>query len=482
MSPSVATIVCWIGIAGLFYLDRDKSPRTSKALWLPVIWLWIIGSRAASDWLWIWFRVRFGAPAGGLQGQIDGSPTDAFIFAVLLAAGLVTLSRRSRRASALLKANFPILIYFAFCLLSLLWAPLAEVGFKRWIKALGDPVMALIVATEGDPIASLRRVFSRVGFVLFPLSVLMIKYSDLGHGYDPDGTQTNTGVTTNKNSLGLIVFVISLGALWSFLQAYRNKRQPARTRQLVARGTLLAFGIMLLTLAHSATAVACFGLGGVLILATHLAWIKRRPGRVHALVMTILAVGGLAILFGGEGTAVHALGRQTTLTGRTEIWAAIIPQCPNALIGAGFENFWIGPTHDKVIHSLSGWWHIEYLNEAHNGYIETYLNLGLVGLGLIVLILLSGYRHASAALRRNPETAGLMLAYVAAASIYSITEAGFRMLSPMWNILMLAVVGASGVVADYGRREALKRRALRADREGDPVGSSLSPLIATWER
>ena len=75
-----------------------------------------------------------------------------------------------------------------------------------------------------------------------------------------------------------------------------------------------------------------------------------------------------------------------------------------------------------------------------------------------------------------------MLAYVAAASIYSITEAGFRMLSPMWNILMLAVVGASGVVADYGRREALKRRALRADREGDPVGSSLSPLIATWER
>ena len=57
---------------------------------------------------------------------------------------------------------------------------------------------------------------SRVGFLLLPASVLFIKYyGDLGRAYNPDGEQTNTGVTTNKNTLGLIVFLVSLGALWN---------------------------------------------------------------------------------------------------------------------------------------------------------------------------------------------------------------------------------------------------------------------------
>ena len=52
----LAFLICSTGIAGLFFLDRDKSVRTSKALWLPVIWLWIAASRPVSLWL---------APGGG---------------------------------------------------------------------------------------------------------------------------------------------------------------------------------------------------------------------------------------------------------------------------------------------------------------------------------------------------------------------------------------------------------------------------------
>jgi hypothetical protein len=51
MNPSSALFLFAVGIAGLFYLDRDNSIRTSKALWLPVIWLWIVGSRPVSAWL-----------------------------------------------------------------------------------------------------------------------------------------------------------------------------------------------------------------------------------------------------------------------------------------------------------------------------------------------------------------------------------------------------------------------------------------------
>jgi hypothetical protein len=43
-----------------------------------------------------------------------------------------------------------------------------------------------------------------------------------------------------------------------------------------------------------------------------------------------------------------------------------------------------------------------------------------------------------------------MLAYVAAAAIYSITEAGFRMLDPIWMFLLLAIVGSHSVASGRG--------------------------------
>ena len=107
MSPSLASLVYACGIAGLFYLDRDKSIRTSKALWLPVIYLWILGSRPISIWL------GMAHPTGDVQ--LDGSPVDAAFFGILLIASVCVLVHRGRRTVTFLSANGPILIYFLFC-------------------------------------------------------------------------------------------------------------------------------------------------------------------------------------------------------------------------------------------------------------------------------------------------------------------------------------------------------------------------------
>jgi hypothetical protein len=48
MNTLLATLVYCAGIAVIFYLDRDEKVRTSKALWIPVIWLLINGSRPVS--------------------------------------------------------------------------------------------------------------------------------------------------------------------------------------------------------------------------------------------------------------------------------------------------------------------------------------------------------------------------------------------------------------------------------------------------
>jgi O-antigen ligase len=342
-----------------------------------------------------------------------------------------------------------VLIYFLYGLVSIIWSYHPDIAFKHWIKAIGDLAMVLVIATDAQPVAAIRRLVSRIGMLLFPVSVLFIQYFDnLGRGYTSDGLRMNTGVTTNKNSLGLIVLVISLVLLWNVRSLVVHKDEPNRGRRLVAQGTLLAFGFALFWMADCSTAKACFALGGLLIIVLNFRIIRRSPARVHALCLAVLLTAGAALLF-SQADVADALGRQSNMSGRTEIWAAVIPAVPNSIVGAGFESFWISPNVQIFQRTLlaSGWYAalVDDLNEAHNGYIEIYLNLGWIGVFLIALILLGGYRRAVRAFQHDPELASLFLAYIAIAGVYSITEAGFRMMCPSWIFLLLAIVSASGV-------------------------------------
>ena len=455
MNPSIASLVYLCGIAGLFYLDRDKSLRTSKALWLPVMYMLVLGSRPVSVWLGI-------TPPVGVDVQLDGSPVDAAFFVMLLTTALCVLAHRGRRTLSFLNANGPVLIYFLFCLLSIMWSGFPVVAFKKWTKAIGDLVMILIIVTDKEPVAALRQLFSRLGFILIPMSLLFIKYYPyLGRSYDGwTGAQMNNGVTLNKNTLGVTTFVLLLGVVWRVLALLRSDEiPPHRGRHLLAQGTLLALGISLLMTANSVTSSVCFFIGAGLIFATSLPFVRRKPAAVHMLVLLLLATSSLATLFGGS--ILHALGRNTTLTGRTDIWAAVIPMAPNPMVGAGFESFWLNPhVHERLALAIPGL----PLNEAHDGYIEVYLELGWVGLGLIGLIFISGYRRSVMAFRRAPGIGGLMIAYILTAMIYSVTEAGFRMLDPIWIFFLLAVIEASNVAVGVavGASRPLDRSADRA--------------------
>ncbi|HLY40584.1 MAG TPA: O-antigen ligase family protein [Terracidiphilus sp.] len=360
--------------------------------------------------------------------------------------------------------NWAILLYFFYCLLSVSWSDDPTISLKRWIKAIGDLAMVLIVITDRKPVIALERLISRIGFVLLPMSVLFIKYFPaLGRGYTPDGAPMNTGVSTNKNMLGVTLLVISLYTLWRVMAIWRAKGMPDRKRHLIAQGTLLGFGLLLFKMAHSSTSIACFILGAFLIIAINLRSFRARPARIHALVFAILSLGVVGFFLGGESGVSHALGRESSLSGRTEIWAALIPAAPNAMIGAGFEDFWISPNVQAFQSKMVGWWHPEDLNEAHDGYLEVYLNLGWVGVLLISTILIIGYKQAAKAYRLNQPFGGLFLTYIIVSAIYSITEAGFRMQDPMWIFLLLAEVGASGVVFGVLGGEAAKSPAPRGD-------------------
>src|SRR4030081_4020435 len=101
MPASVATLLFALGILGLFALNRNAKARTSPALWIPVVWLGIAGSRTLSQW---YAAVSSGITAHYTADQLlDGNPFDrAFLLALLLMGG-VTLIRRGRKVWTLLR-------------------------------------------------------------------------------------------------------------------------------------------------------------------------------------------------------------------------------------------------------------------------------------------------------------------------------------------------------------------------------------------
>src|SRR5437016_8458886 len=211
MSPGTATVLYALGILGLFLLDRDRNSRVSPALWIPVAWLSIAASRMLSDWL------TWGAKSGmqSPDEYLEGSPVDQLFLSMLLGAGLVVLVARGQRTGTFLRLNGPILLFFLYAAVSVLWSDYPDVAFKRWVKAIGNVVMVLVVLTDPDPSAAVKRLLGRAGFLLIPLSVLLIKYyPELGVGYGPWGTQNYMGVATGKNGLGYICLIFGLGYLW----------------------------------------------------------------------------------------------------------------------------------------------------------------------------------------------------------------------------------------------------------------------------
>jgi len=132
---------------------------------------------------------------------------------------------------------------------------------------------------------------------------------------------------------------------------------------------------------------------------------------------------------------VESLGRNSTLTGRTAIWKEVIKLSnERPILGTGFETFWMGDRLQAV-------WQVEEgIQEAHDGYLEVYANLGWVGIATLALLIFTGYGHVMKAYRRDRALGSMKIAFFTTAIIYSLTEAGFREMCPVWLGFLVAVI------------------------------------------
>jgi O-antigen ligase len=371
---------------------------------------------------------------------LNGSPLDAATLTCLLLAAVGVLATRRARVMALLRANQWVVAFFLYCLISVLWSDFPLVALKRWTKFSGNLVMVLVVLTDPNPAGALKRFLARMSFLLISLSVLLVKYYPaLSRGYNRyTWTSFYTGVSTDKNGLGAICLIFGLASVWQFLEAFRGKRSSARTKSLVAHACLLSMNVYLLRLANSSTSVACFLLGTLLLLIIGASG-KTTPRTVHLLVG---AVTSLALLFyfseDAWASMVHGLGRETNLTGRTDIWNDVLALHFNPILGTGFESFWLGSRAEYFWNKYPF-----HPNQAHNGYLEVYLNLGLIGAVLLASIILAGYGKVVNAFKARLRSAPIKLCFVIIPVIYNMTEATFKVMHPAFIAFLLGALVTS---------------------------------------
>jgi exopolysaccharide production protein ExoQ len=432
MSPTVAVLLCLVFIACLFCKDYRRREKVSLALWIPLLWLFILGSRPISMWFGI------GPSNFSSEALVDGSPADRLFFLSLIAAGFVVLARRRVAWSTVLRNNRWLFVFFLYLGLSVLWSEYSFVSFKRWIKDIGNIIMVLIVFSEQGPIRAAKIVLRRCCYLLIPLSVVVIKYfPELSRSYDRwSGQVFYSGLTSDKNLLGMTLCACGISLCWLWFEI----RETGRAKRIwVDQGALFILGVMevwLLWKANSATAIACTLLAGGCILAMQFSALRRRLKRVGSISVAMLAVVLLLVLTSDlRVSIVRMLGRDMTLTGRTAIWDAVLREDTNFFFGEGYYSFWLGDRTER----LSAQYHYE-LNESHNGYLETYLNGGSIGLFLFVGVLLSAGRRIMREATLGMQFAMFRLACLVSVSTYGVSEAIFNRMSILWFLLLLVVV------------------------------------------
>ena len=434
MIPKFATLICVLCIFYLFRIDKGTDEDVSRAIWIPYLWIFFSASRYASQWL------DLGSP-GEVNTEVaysEGSPLDRIVFLFLFIGGIWVLRVRKIDWFDLSRRNLWIWFFFLYAALSILWSDDLFVSFKRWIKGVGNLVMALVIMTEKRPYEALAFTMRRLGFILIPLSVLFIRfYPELGRAYHM-GAPMFTGVCFQKNSLGQLLVVLGTYFCWEiFIRKWKPEGLVKQIRNTVFL-FMLPMILWLLYMAHSATAIACMLISLCFFFFCRLPIMVKNPQRILSYGLSALGFFILLdVLFNLKDKIIRLLGREPDLTDRTPVWEMVIKMVDNPLIGTGYESFWSG---DRLVEI---WAQMGVTSggiiQAHNGYIEIYLSLGIIGLILLIGSIVRGILNAQLYLSKNYGYAILRIAFIFIVVINNYTEATYKPVS-YYFVLLLAVI------------------------------------------
>jgi exopolysaccharide production protein ExoQ len=424
-------LACCVGIVWLLSRDVAERPDVSSASWLVLAWACLHASRPVTSW--------FGDPSAvtAPAGFDEGNLAEAIVNLGLIVAAVGVLARRRLSISAVIAANVCFAVLYVFWLQSVFWSDSPLITIKRLFKDLGNVAMVLVVLSDRNPAETIRAVCVRCAFVCLPLSAVAIRYyPNWGRAYV--GYHMNEpmllGITGHKNTLGILACLAVIFLLWDLLEPGPTRRPGTAHR--VATVVVWLMGWYFIVAVDSATALVCAVVGSVLLLTASLSSFQRHPGRIEACGVCALVTAWLFNnFFHLERVFLENLGRDETLTTRTDMWPLLIGLQDQPLLGAGFSTFWSGRRLVETAKAFGG-----VIIQAHNGYLDTYLNGGLIGLGLLIVLLGVTYRRIRQRLAFGAPDARIRFAILFVALVHNFTEATFHRLSLMWFVTVFAIM------------------------------------------
>lgn len=326
-------------------------------------------------------------PSTGIPGDVPESTLLRFLwlpFYALIGLGLLAARDAWR---AILRA--PWLVALALlAIASTLWSIDPELSFRRGIAVLATTLMGVYLAARFDWLTALR-LLAAVWLVLM-LASLISGIAAPGFAVmseiHPGAWMGGWG---EKNALG------GHAARASFLFAFLAWRDPAHRRAWVT-GLLVALALVLLSRSATALLGAILGLG--IIGAAW--WMLKGPSFSLILLWASAIAAGAAILIYmlAPGLLLGLIGKDETLTGRTDIWVelvAAIEQKP--ALGYGYLAFWGLDSEPRYWLEKAVAWNAP---SGHNGWLDLAISLGLVGVAIFAIdVALTLWRSASLSLR-----------------------------------------------------------------------------------
>jgi exopolysaccharide production protein ExoQ len=281
-----------------------------------------------------------------------------------------------------------LLIVVAYLFMSVLWSVDPQTSFRRsviyFFFALG--VIGIANSLSGDEYLELLRklifLSAVVSLLLLPILPDTILMSD----------GPMRGIFAHKNVLGQVMAAGVLASLHGMRVGGGHRRSHVAM-------IILFVGLAFAAKSATSMMIIYFFCLVELILAI--------SGRYFIIILTIISVPSLLIILLLPDVILDFLGKDSTLTGRTELWYLVdIDIAQRPLLGWGFDAFWAlgNPAANEISASLG--WHVP---EAHNGLRELLLQVGAIGTSLFAIVFARNIWIATRCLRTPAKELGKTL-------------------------------------------------------------------------
>jgi exopolysaccharide production protein ExoQ len=344
-----------------------------------------------------------------------------------------------------------LLAYLAFAGASVLWAFSPDRSFVRYTQQV-MVVMSIVL-----PVTLTARTVDimRGVFLCFALSLILNLLFVIGGSatiaqYGSRAVDIGyQGYFLGKNYLG----ECAAPALLLALDETRHGGWRRAVGSIVA-----ALAILLVYLSDSKTAL------GLALMVPFLAWftlIVRKITRISPAI-TLLCIPLCYALVSSVSRfdmnrVSYMLYGDSTLTGRTVIWDFVQNEIDRRpVLGWGYQSFWFVPG-SPALTEAPGW--VKLMPNAHNGYYDTTLEMGRVGLALLLVFILATLHAIGRVADRDPARARLLLSLALFIISYNYFES-------LWmrgyEFLWVMFVFVAAEIGRYWQPFPLKRPAYRS--------------------